>query len=51
MNVWRINFNGYSEIVAVSEQDAIHKFWEHINLDLPLPISMYNVESVEEKED
>ena len=48
---WYVDFSGYCEITAESEQDAIHKFWEYINSDLPLPTNMYNVENTERKED
>lgn len=51
MNTWKVDFNGSCVIKAESKLDAIHKFWEFINADLPLPCNYYDVENAEETEE
>ena len=51
MKTWYVDFSGYCEIVAESEQDAHHKFWELISGDEPLPSNIYEITHIEEKGD
>jgi hypothetical protein len=46
-----IDFGGYCEIEANSEEEAKRNFWERVNEGSPLPSNIYEIQGVERKED
>lgn len=42
-----IDFSGFCEIKAETEEEALEKFWELISDDKPLPDSIYVIDTIE----
>ena len=46
MSTYWVDFSGYCEVKADSADEAIDKFWDYLQYDVPL---VYTLEGVEEK--
>ena len=51
MSTYWVDFSGYCEVKADSADEAIGKFWDYLQYDVPLPHNVYTLEGVEEKSD
>lgn len=51
MKKYYVDFSGYCEIEAETPEQAKAKFWWLIQEEIPLPRNIYEIDSVEEKDE